>query len=93
VRNMGMECPNGHGRQNVILNITPNASATARAKDVVAKKLACGCVIGGEEYNEFLDAIHKIDIEEQHAIEQIHKANANKRAASYKGMLKPPQEA
>jgi hypothetical protein len=86
---MGMECPNGHGRQAVILNITPDAASTARARDVVAKKLKCGCVVGGEEYNEFLEAIHRIDTEEQLAVEKLRKANTNKRAAAYKGMLKP----
>lgn len=88
-----MECPNGHGRQNVVLNITPDAATIARAKDVVAKKLACGCVIGGDEYEAFLEAIHRINLDEQKAIEAIRKANANKKAAAYRGMLKPTKEA
>ena len=89
---MGMECPKGHGRQNVILNITPGMTPTARAKDVVARKLACGCVVAGEEYQNFLTAIHKIDVEEQQAIEQIRKNNTSKRSAAYQGMLKPDME-
>lgn len=89
---MGMECPNGHGRQPVILNITPDAASTARARDVVAKKLKCGCVVGGDEYNDFLEALHRIDTQEQLDIEKIRKANTNKRAAAYKGMMKVSQE-
>lgn len=85
---MGMECPNGHGRQNVVLNITPNMTPTAKANDVVARKLACGCVVSGQEYQDFLTAVHKIDMDEQKAIEQIRKANASKRSAAYQGMTK-----
>lgn len=89
---MSMECPNGHGRQAVVLNITPDASATAQAKDVVARKLACGCVVGGREYNEFLAALHDIDVEEQARIERIRNKTAELRAAAYKGMKKDAQE-
>lgn len=86
---MGMECPNGHGRQNVVLNITPSMTPTAKAADVVARKLACGCVLSGEEYQAFLEAVHKIDVEEQLAVEKIRKQNASRKAAAYKGLLKP----
>lgn len=85
---MGLECPNGHGRQNVVLNITPGMVPTAKASEVVAKKLACGCVVSGEEYQDFLTAVHKIDLDEQKAIEQIKKNNASKRSAAYQGMAK-----
>lgn len=83
-----MECPNGHGRQNVVLNITPNMTPTAKADEVVARKLACGCVISGEEYSLFLEAIHKIDLDEQREIEQVRKKNLSKRSAAYQGMQK-----
>ncbi len=88
-----MECPNGHGRQSVIQNITPDFASTARAKDVVAKKLKCGCVVGGDEYQDFLETIHAINAEEQLAFEAIRKANASKRSAAYKGMLTAQQGA
>ena len=85
---MGLECPNGHGRQNVILNITPGMTPTAKADEVVAKKLACGCVVSGEEYQDFLTAVHKIDVDEQKQIEQVKKQNASKRSAAYQAMAK-----
>jgi hypothetical protein len=65
---------------------------TAKAAEVVARKLACGCVVSGEEYAQFLEAVHKIDLDEQNAIEQIRKKNASKRSAAYQGMLKPSTE-
>lgn len=84
---MALECPNGHGRQNVVQNITPNFAATARAADVVAKKLACGCVVGGEEYNAFLETVHKINAQEAVAVAAAKKVTAEKRATAYKALL------
>jgi len=84
---MALECPNGHGRQNVVQNITPNFAPTARAADVVAKKLACGCVVGGDEYNAFLQTVHQINAEEALAIAEARKASAQKRATAYKGLV------
>jgi hypothetical protein len=84
---MALECPNGHGRQNVVQNITPNFAPTARAADVVAKKLACGCVVGGEEYNAFLANVHQINAEEAVAIAAIKKGASDRRATTYKGLV------
>lgn len=85
---MGAECPNGHGRQNIVHNITADGKASPHANDVLAQRLACGCVIGGEEYRNFLDAVHKIDLESNLAVERIKKGAQDKKAAVYKGMMK-----
>lgn len=90
---MALECPNGHGRQNVIQNITPNFAPTAKASDVVAKKLACGCVVGGEEYNSFLETVHAINAEEAVAVAAAKKACSDRRATAYKGLLAAKQGA
>jgi len=84
---MALECPNGHGRQNVIQNITADYSSTAKASDVVAKKLQCGCVVGGEEYNAFLETVHKINSEEAVAVAKAKKVSADRRANAYKGLV------
>lgn len=84
---MALECPNGHGRQNVVQNITPNFAPTAKAADVVAKKLACGCVVGGEEYNAFLETVHKINAEEAVSVAKAKKVSADRRATAYKGLV------
>lgn len=57
---MGEECPNGHGRQFVTANITADGSPPVKNSDIVAKKLACGCVVSGPEYEEFQK--HVLDI-------------------------------
>lgn len=90
---MALECPNGHGRQNVVQNITPNFAPTAKAADVVAKKLACGCVVGGEEYNAFLETVHKINAEESVSIARVRKISTDRRATAYKGLVASKKEA
>lgn len=84
---MALECPNGHGRQNVVQNITPNFAPTAKAADVVAKKLACGCVVGGEEYNAFLATVHDINAKEAIEVSKAKKAASDRRATAYKGLV------
>lgn len=65
---MGAECPNGHGRHFVIGNITADGSAPTKSSDVIAQKLACGCVVGGEDYEEFQKNVLTIRNDEKRAI-------------------------
>jgi hypothetical protein len=84
---MGAQCPNGHGRQNVIVQITPDASNPIRAAHVVAWKLQCGCVVGGEKYDQFKKAADQIDKEKTAAISAIEQEARNKKAAAYQGFV------
>ncbi len=85
---MGAECPNGHGRQNIVENVFMPGSNKALATNVIAQRLACNCVVGGEEYRQFQEAVHKIEIEANLAAEHIRKAARDKKAAAYAGLLK-----
>jgi hypothetical protein len=67
---MGAECPNGHGRQNVIANITADGSPPTKNADVIAQKLACGCVVGGADYEAFQNQVLEIRNTEKLAITQ-----------------------
>lgn len=80
---MGMECPRGHGRQNVLVNITPDASNPRKASDIVAYKLGCGCVVGGEEYEMFKTAVDKIDRVRSDAIRKIDEQSRQQKGAAY----------
>lgn len=80
---MGAECPNGHGRQNVIANITADGSPANRPEDVIARKLACGCVVGGEEYTRFQEAVQKVADDEANALAAVRKSAQAKKAAAY----------
>lgn len=85
---MAMECPNGHGRQNVVANITADGKPTPKAENVIARRLACGCVVGGKDYENFLKSVHDIEVEQSAAIENIRKDARNKKSAAYQAMLK-----
>lgn len=82
-----MECPNAHGRQNVVANITADGLPPRKPHDVVAKRLACGCVVGGAEYEQFLLAVHEIEKETAQRIEQLREIARNKKTAAYKGLI------
>jgi hypothetical protein len=57
---MSLECPNGHGRQNVIANINVEGRPIKKGSDVHIQKLACQCQVGGPKYQEFLEKIERI---------------------------------
>lgn len=84
---MGAECPNGHGRQNVIVQITGDHSDPKKASEVVAWKLQCGCTVGGKEYEEFKAASSKIDLDRSEAIRKINETARQKKAAAYEGFV------
>lgn len=85
---MGLECPNGHGRQNVVSNITADATPPKRATDVIAMRLHCGCVVGGEEYTAFQEAVAAAHIQEGKAIQAAKKQAQDKKAAAYKSFVR-----
>jgi hypothetical protein len=63
---MAIECPNGHGRQNVVANINVEGKEIVKGSDVHIRRLACGCQVGGPEYQAFLikvEAIRKAEAE------------------------------
>ncbi len=84
---MGADCPNGHGRHNIVVQITADHSDPKHSSDVVAQKLACGCVVGGEGYEQFKAAAAQIDTERSAAIRKIDSEARKKKAAAYQGFV------
>lgn len=84
---MAIECPNGHGRQNIIVHITPDNSNPRKASDVVARKLQCGCVVGGKEYEKFRAAAAAIDLDRTNAIQKIEEEARKKKGAAYSAFV------
>lgn len=81
---MAVECPNSHGRQNVVANITADGLPPKRAQDVVAMRLKCGCVVGGEEFTAFQAAVAKAAEDEALAIQAARKKAQDKKAQAFK---------
>ncbi len=80
---MGAECPNGHGRQNIIVMITADASNPNKASDVVAWKLECGCVVGGESYAAFQKAASAAELVRADAVRKADTEAQKSKAAAY----------
>ena len=54
---MGAECPHGHGRQKIVRNITADGKSPHSSNDIIARKLACGCVLESGQFEEFQEAV------------------------------------
>ncbi len=80
---MGMECPNGHGRQNVIANINVEGKAIVMGSDVHIRKLACGCQVGGPEYEDFLEHVRELRTAESKAIVALREKTRQALAKEY----------
>ncbi len=65
---MSLECPNGHGRQNVVANINVEGKPIVKGDDVHIMKLACGCQVGGPKYQDFLVKVGELRKAESAAI-------------------------
>ena len=84
---MGMECPYGCGRQRVAVYITADASNPKTMKDVVAYKLTCGHVVGGEDFVKFQEAATAIEVERTAAIRKIEEEARKKKATAYSNFV------
>jgi hypothetical protein len=82
---MSLECPNGHGRQNVVANINVEGKPIRKGDDVHIMKLACGCQVGGPEYNKFLEKVEGIKSEESKAILALKEKTRLALGAAFQG--------
>lgn len=89
---MAIECPYGCGRKNVVVNITADGSNPDKASDVVARRLACGHVVGGEEYEKFAAIVAKIDLDHRTAIRNIDEDARSQKGAAYAAFVSRREE-
>jgi len=90
---MGMECPNGHGRQNVVVNLTADGRNPVKAAQVMAHRLACGCVVGGEQYEKFKEAVTEIETGVSIAVRDLEEDARQRKAAVYQAFVTGKKEA
>ena len=90
---MGMQCPNGHGWQPFKRSITKDGAGAETAKEVLARVLGCGCVIGGEMYNTFIVTSNAIDVEARGKILDIERVAKEKKAALWKSLTETTEGA
>lgn len=81
---MGVECPNGHGWQPQVAIITKDGLGVKKASEVIAKRLGCGCVVGGDEYKDFITQSSQIDQDSALKIFAIRQDAQAKKASLWK---------
>jgi len=81
---MGKLCPECGERQNVVGHITINGLPPKSADDVIASRLSCGHVVGGEGYDALVAEVQRIDVEKVKQIEDVKRWARNAKTAAYK---------
>lgn len=81
---MGMICPECGERVAVVGHITINGLPPKSAEDVIASRLACGHVVGGEDYEALVEQVRKIDLKKIEKIAFATKEARNAKTAAYK---------
>jgi hypothetical protein len=66
--------------------ITKDGLGVTKADEVIAKRLGCGHVVGGEDYKTFVDESRKIEVAAMQEIQDAQKAASAKKAALWKGI-------
>lgn len=90
---MGMFCPVCGKREAVVANITADGVGARKAEDVIAHRLACGHVVGGEAYTEFIKQAEAIRQETQDSILRLRARAKGKVATLWKNMSAESKEA
>lgn len=90
---MGIECPKGHGRQNIVQMMTADGTNATKAGQVMAQRLACGCVVGGEKYEKFQKAVNEIDTDVSIAVRDMEEDARQRKAAVYQAYITGKKEA
>jgi len=88
-----MECPKGHGRQNIQVMLTADGRDPTKAAQVMAYRLACGCVVGGEQYEKFKLAVTEIENNISIAVRDLEEDARQKKAAVYQAFVTGREEA
>lgn len=83
---MGVECPECHTHQAIVHNITADGKPATKPGDILARRLACGHVLGSEKYNEYVSRVQAIEIEKAAKVRDLEDEAASKKAGLWKGL-------
>lgn len=81
---MGKICPECGERSAVVGHITVNGLPPKSPEDVIASRLKCGHVVGGEDYEALVEQVRKIDVRKVEKITLANKQARNEKTAAYK---------
>lgn len=89
---MGAECPHGHGRQKIVRNITVDGRPPHSSNDIIARKLACGCVLESGLFEEFQEAVSNVKEWKAKQVAGIEKETARRMGRAYKEFVMTEDE-
>lgn len=89
---MGAECPRGHGRQKIVQNITADGKAPKKSFDIIARKLACGCVLESGQFEDFQEAIGEVQSWRVRQIQGIEKEALRRKGRAFKEFVMKEDE-
>lgn len=89
---MGAECPNKHGRQKIVQNITADGKPPQKSYDIIARKLACGCVLESGEFEKFQEAIGNVQDWKAKQIKGIEKEALRRKGRAFKEFVMTEEE-
>ena len=81
---MGAICPNKHGRQKIVQNITADGKPPQKSTDIIARKLACGCVLESGAFEEFQEAISTVEDWKARQLKGIEKEALKRKGRAFK---------
>ena len=84
---MGTICPECGERSNVVGHITVNGLPPVKPDEIIASRLACGHVVGGEGYEELVRVVSGIDVDMVRAIENIKTRARYDKTTDYKAFV------
>lgn len=90
---MGEECPICHTHQPYVAAITVDGTSAKKSDQILARRLACGHVLGGAQYEAFKKTSHDIDIAAFNAVSAAREEATNKKSALWQSLTaKTPKE-
>lgn len=89
---MGMQCPECDTYQAQVRVITIDDKPPKKAADVIAVELACGHIVGSQEYTEYANARNALLKEQACAMEDVHKEYRHKLGQLFKDFHARNQE-
>jgi hypothetical protein len=89
---MGIECPVCGEWKPYVSAITATGEPALKGKEIIARKLGCGHVVGNEEYMEYRVQLQEIEAEAARNTRAIEAALKRKKTALWSAAMAPAQE-
>jgi hypothetical protein len=90
---MGEVCPICNTHQPYVQAITVDGEPAQKADEILARRLKCGHVLGGSQYEAFKKSSHDIDLEAFNTVQAARQNAVDKKSALWQSLTAPKKEA